>query len=174
LFSRRVPLYIWLPIVLACAAAGFIASTLRPVRPIPSNSSIPRSEAPSPAPAIALPAEAPTRTAESQISRALGPPRDAAPIAHPSDEIDLPTPASSVTEHREKAADDAAMAAPPVRAAQGVPPRARAAGTDRSGARTGRATGRAQRTAQPAKVPSTTSAGLKNVPIFGPLFSLFQ
>ena len=33
LFSQRVPLYVWLPIVLACAAAGFIASTLRPVIP---------------------------------------------------------------------------------------------------------------------------------------------
>ena len=40
--GRRVPLYIWLPIVLACAAVGFLASTLRPIRGMPS----PRSEMP--------------------------------------------------------------------------------------------------------------------------------
>ena len=31
-YGRRVPFYIWLPIVLACAAVGFVASTLRPIR----------------------------------------------------------------------------------------------------------------------------------------------
>ena len=44
---RRVPLYIWLPIVLACAAVGFVASTLRPIRGMP-GAHVPRSEAPTP------------------------------------------------------------------------------------------------------------------------------
>jgi hypothetical protein len=174
LFSRRVPLYVWLPIVLACVAAGVVASTLQPIHPLPDKP-IPRSEVPSQAPVTASPAVEPTRTGGSQVSSAPSPPRGAASIALPTEEIDLPTPASSVTEGHEKVTDDVGVAAPPVPAVQGVPPRARAARTDRSGARTGRATGRAQRTAQqPAKAPSTASAGLKNVPIIGPVFSLFQ
>jgi len=30
--GRRVPIYIWLPIVLACATAGFVVGTLHPAR----------------------------------------------------------------------------------------------------------------------------------------------
>jgi hypothetical protein len=173
LSSRRVPLYTWLPIVLACAVAGVVASMLRPIHPPPSNP-IPRSEVPSQARVTASPAVEPTRTGGSQLPTAPSPPRGAASITLPTDEIDLPTPASSIAERHAKA-DDAGMAAPQLPAAQSVPPRASAARTDRSGARTGRATGRAQRTAQqPAKAPSTASAGLKNVPIIGPVFSLFQ
>ena len=173
LLSRRVPLYMWLPIVLACAAAGAIASTLRPVHP-PPGKPIPRSEVPSQPPVTAsLPVE-PTRTGGSQLSSAPNPPGDAASIALPTDDIDLPTPTRSIAERHAKA-DDAGVAAPQLPAAEGVPPRASAARTDRSRARTDRATGRAQRTAQqPAKAPSTASAGLKNVPIIGPVFSLFQ
>lgn len=71
LFSRRVPLRIWLPIVIACAAAGYVASTLWPVRPIASQPDIPRSEGLSQAPVPASPVEEPTRTA-GQLSRAPG------------------------------------------------------------------------------------------------------
>jgi hypothetical protein len=171
--SRRVPLYIWLPIVLGCAAAGAIASTLRPFHP-PTGKPIPRSEVPSQTPVSASPAVEPRRTGGSQLSGVPSPVRGPASISLPTDEIDLPTPARSITERHAKT-DDVGVAAPQPPAAQGVPPRASAARTHRSRARTGRATGRAQRTAQqPAKAPSTASAGLKNVPIIGPVFSLFQ
>ena len=53
LFSRRVPLRIWLPIVITCAVAGFVASTFRA---IPSTPHIPRSEGQGQAPVIASPA----------------------------------------------------------------------------------------------------------------------
>jgi len=49
-------------------------------------------------------------------------------------------------------------------------PRVRAARGEHSAVRPRRP----QRTAQPAKAPTTSSAGLKNVPLIGPVFSLLQ
>ena len=48
LFSRRMPLRIWLPIVITCAVFGYVASTLRP--PTADQPHTPRSERPSQAP----------------------------------------------------------------------------------------------------------------------------
>jgi hypothetical protein len=170
LFSRRVPLYIWLPVVLACAAAGFVASTLRPVRPIPGAPHIPRSEVPSQGPTTASPLEQPTRTAESQLSRALGPPRDAPSITLP-EEVGFPAPAPTVAKLHERAPEAVGESAAPALVTKGRPPQAIAGRTNRSAAR-GRPP---QRTAQqPAKAASTSSAGLKNIPLIGPVFSLFQ
>jgi hypothetical protein len=152
LFSRRVPLRIWLPIVIACAAAGYVASTLWPVRPIASQPHIPRSEGPSQqAPVLASPMEEPTRTA-GQLSRAIGPPRE-------------------VAQH-DRAPKKVRESAPPPPATKGtLPRRARAARAGHSVARASRP----QRTAQqPVKASSTPSAGLKNIPLIGPVFSLFQ
>jgi hypothetical protein len=151
LFSRRVPLRIWLPIVIACAVAGYVASTLRPVRPT-ADQQTPRSERPSQAPVTSpVDEHEPTMTA-GQLSRAIAPPRD-------------------VVEHREQTPADVGAPAPPPRATKGKPPRTRAARAKHAVARASRP----QRTAQqPAKAPSTSSAGLKNIPLIGPVFSLFQ
>ena len=149
LFGRRVPLRIWIPIVIACAAAGFVASTLWPVRPIPSMPHIPRSEGSGQALVIASPTEAPS-------------------IVLAADEVDLPTPVRSVAERHEQKPADVGTPAP---TAKGAPARARAARTDNSATKARRP----QRTAQqPANAPPKSSAGLKNVPIIGPVFSLFQ
>jgi hypothetical protein len=170
-FSRRIPLYIWLPIILACAAAGVVASRLRPIHPPPGKPNNSHSAVSSQASVTASPAMEPTRADGSRLSNTPSSPRDAVPIAVPTGEIDLPTPAYSVAKRQEKVAGDAGVATPPVPAAQGVPPRARPASADRSGPRTSRT----QRTAQqPAKSSPTAAAGLKNVPIIGPVFSLFQ
>jgi hypothetical protein len=148
LFGRRVPLRIWIPIVIACAAAGFVASTLWPVRPIPSIPHIPRSEGSGQALVIASPTEAPS-------------------IVLAADEV-LPTPVRSVVERHEQKPAHVGTAAPP---GKGAPARARAARTDKSATKARRPQRAAQ---QPANAPPTSSAGLKNVPIIGPVFSLFQ
>jgi hypothetical protein len=152
LFSRRVPLRIWLPIVIAFAVAGYVASTLRPVRPTADQPHTPRSERPSQAPVTSpVDEHEPTMTA-GQLSRANGPPRD-------------------VVEHREQTPADVGAPAPPPRATKGKSPRARVARVEHAVARASRP----QRTAQqPVKAPPTPSAGLKNIPLIGPVFSLFQ
>ena len=150
LFSRRVPLRIWLPIVIACAVAGYVASTLRP--PTADQPHTPRSERPSQA-SVTSPVDEhePIMTA-GQLLRAIGPLRD-------------------VVEHREQTPVDVGAPAPPPRATKGKPPRTRASLAKHAAARASRP----QRTAQqPAKAPSTPSAGLKNIPLIGPVFSLFQ
>jgi len=159
LLRRRVPIYVWLPIILACAVAGSIASTLRPVRPIPSPPHVPRAEKSSQSPS---PAEEAPRTAENQLSGASGPSREAAVIALPTEELDLPAP--SIVKRQEQV---------PV----GIAPRsaqpkvhASVASNDRSAPKARRP----QRISQRAvKVPSN-AGGLKNVPIIGPMFSVLQ
>jgi len=159
LLRRRVPIYVWLPVVLACAVAGSIASTLRPVRPIPSPPHVPRAEKSSQSPS---PAEEAPRTAENQLSGASGPSREAAVIALPTEELDLPAP--SIVKRQEQV---------PV----GIAPRsaqpkvhASVASNDRSAPKARRP----QRISQRAvKVPSN-AGGLKNVPIIGPMFSVLQ
>jgi hypothetical protein len=146
LLGRRVPLRIWFPIVIACAAAGFVASTLWPVQPILSSQHIPRSE----------------RSGQASVTASL---TETPSIVLAADEVDLPTPVRNVAERHEKERADVATAA------KGAPARARAARTDNSATKARRP----QRTAQqPANAPPKSSAGLKNVPIIGPVFSLFQ
>jgi hypothetical protein len=102
LFSRRVPVYIWLPIVLACAAVGFIASTLQLVRLIPSTPQIPRSEGPSQAPVTASPVEEPRGATGSQPSRVLGPPHETPSIVVATDERLFICDASVFTSQNDK------------------------------------------------------------------------
>jgi hypothetical protein len=93
----------------------------------------------------------PTKTA-GRLSRAIGSADDAA-------------------ERREQAPEDVGASARPTPATKGMPSRTRVARADNSAARARRP----QRTAQqPIKAPSTPSAGLKNIPLIGPVFSLFQ
>jgi len=146
LLRQRVPLLIWFPIVIACAATGFVASTLWPVQPILSSQHIPRSE----------------RSGQASVTASL---TETPSIVLAADEVDLPTPVRSVAERHEKERVDVGTAA------KGAPARARAARTDNSATKARRP----QRTAQqPANTPPKSSAGLKNVPIIGPVFSLFQ
>jgi len=160
LLRRRVPIYVWLPIILACAVAGSIASTLRPVPPIPSPPHVPRAEKSSQIPLVASPVEE-APTAESQLSSALAPPREPAVIALPTEELDLPSP--SVVERQEQVPAGIAPRTP-------VPKvHAKVASNDRSAAKARRPQRMSQRT---VKVKS--AGALNNVPIIGPMFSLLQ
>jgi hypothetical protein len=201
--KRQVPIYIWMPIVIACAGLGFIASKWRPVAPVVSEPPIHRnSEMPAPrtgeqtehqisralsppgyAPAISLPADEvdlPTparkdvmpalRTGEQtehQISRALSPPGRAPAISLPTDEVDLPTPARTDVQ-RDEPANNIVRGTLPAQASRPSPQPTKAARRERV-AKTRRATAQ-----QPTKALSAPSGGLKNVPIIGSLFSLFQ
>jgi len=144
LLRRRVPIYVWLPIILACAVAGSIASTLRPVPPILSPPHVPRVEKSSESPLIASPAEP-------------------AVIALPTEELDLPSP--SVVERQEQVPAGIAPRRP-------VPKvHAKVASNDRSAAKARRPQQMSQRT---VKVPSKSAGALNNVPIIGSMFSLLQ
>jgi hypothetical protein len=106
-----------------------------------------------------------------QISRALSPPSEASAIVLPADDIDLPTLAPKIVQGDERKTDDGLQAAPPLPATKSLPQRTQAA----RGARPMAKVRRAQPTAQQAaKPPTIASAGLKNVRVIGPLFSLFQ
>jgi hypothetical protein len=158
LFSRRVPIYIWLPAVAGCAAGGYVASSLQPVHPIPSTQDIPRSANQAP---ITYP----------ELLPVPGPPRDAPVIALPTDEADHATPVANVAARHQKVPNDVGESAPPAPATKDSPQRARLVRADRPVARVRRP----QRTVQqPVKLPGTPSASLKNVPIIGPVFSMFQ
>ena len=166
-FSRRVPLYIWLPIVFACAAAGFVASTLRQARGIPS----PRSEAPNHAPVTASQSEALIGPFSNQLSPALGEPRDQLSVALVVPEADLPTAAIPARTNEWDAIVPKGKSVSPA-------PKVKHAATRAPPVRTGRSVARARRPPttlqQPTKAVLTTSTSLKNVPIFGPVFAMFQ
>jgi hypothetical protein len=156
--GRRVPIYIWLPIVLTCAAVGFVASTLWPARGIHG----PRSEAPNQAPVTASKSEAVTGTSRHELSHDQ-------PSVALADEADLPRPAvvASTAERDARVPDGGSVPrAPPAKQAAA---RTRPVHTDRSVARARRPQPTAR---QPTK--ATSSASLKTVPFFGPVFSLLQ
>ena len=163
LFRRRVPIYIWLPVVVACAAVGFVASTLRTYRPVPSPPHIQHADGALAPPATDVRA-AVTADGQSQISRAIGPPREPT-IVLPVDEMDLPTPvlADKAPEYRKETLPEVTL--PPTRAA--TYQRAKVPRSDRP-----RSAGRhARRSEQnPAKAHQASTGGLKNIPVIGLLF----
>ena len=164
--SRRIPPYVWVPVILASAVAGVFASKLRSVHPATPTSPIHRSEAPSARTVAAFPVDQSSTTVGALAAHPAIGPSPAAPISLPTEDLDLPTPAPKIANRPERPTGDTVEPAPPDHG------RVRASiARDRALARARRP----QRTAQqPAKPPSTASAGLKNVPIIGPVFSLFQ
>jgi|SRR5262245_28488612 len=90
LLSRRVPIYVWLPIVFACGLVGAIASTQRLNRPVPVTPRIDRSDRPSAEPVTEW-----VRIGTSQPSLAPGLPKDTpSTLAPPVDEVDGRTEAT--------------------------------------------------------------------------------
>jgi hypothetical protein len=170
LAARRIPVYVWVPIILACTVAGVFASKLRPLRPAHSTPPVQHSAIPSPPPVAASPAAHSSTDITGQGSRALGSPGSAsAPASFPTDELDLPTPAPKIADRPGQQTKPSAEATRSAPSSHG-PGRARAA-RDHSLNRARRPQNIAQ---QPAKAPSTASSGLKSVPIIGPVISLFQ
>jgi hypothetical protein len=154
LSTRRVPLYISLPVIVACGAAGFIGSTLRPADTIAGQVAAYRSATPRQAPVMA--------------SSILHQPRDAPSIAvPPTAEVDLQTPAPQAVRRSDQVPDDVVEFTPPsVPVTRSPPQRTKAARTKQSVVKARSA----QRTAQ----QPTASESLKNVPLLGPALSMFQ
>ena len=144
--------------MLTCAGLGFIASKWRPVGPVVSKPPIHRNNE--------MPAARTDEQTEHQISRALSPPGHGPTISLPADEVDLPTPARTDVQ-RDERADNIVRGTLPAQASKPSPQPTKAARRDRV-AKARRAT------EQPTKALSAPSGGLKNVPIIGSLFSLFQ
>ena len=110
LFSRRVPLYVFLPVIVGCGAAGYVASTWRP-QPANKHSvalhTADTGRQPSETSVVADTAAEPARP---QLATASSPVQDIVPpAALPIGEIDLPTPAepaAKAAERRETHPDD--------------------------------------------------------------------
>ncbi len=167
-FSKRVPLYIFLPVVVACGTAGYIANTIGPLSTILGQAQIHRHVEPEPShAAVATPPIAPDQKEFSGSSA-----RDAKPVALlPADEVDLPTPVPKVIIDRDERvpANLIEPAAPPDPVTKPMPERPRATRVVQSKPH------RPQRVArQPTKTPPTASTGLKSIPLIGPVFSLLQ
>ena len=172
MLSRRVPLYVFLPVVVGCGIAGYVASTWRPEpgsgRTV-SSPAVPVAEPPSQAPVLAS-------MALEAVKPEFAPTPDIVPAAAlPIEEIDPPTPAVSATkaaELQESMPDDTVRSAParvPTEKASPSPTRAEPPVRVTSKARSQRAS--RQRTAGPPPPPTTL---LNGIPIFGPVFSLLQ
>lgn len=191
LISRRVPVYVFFPIVVACGAVGFVASTMRPGNSVTDASRIHAPADPGQGSvATSAVTEPPLAVAEKQLPTEAAPPREAPFTALPADEMDLPVPVATPTPVTAPAAivahdarpDDARPEPQPEPQQLVTPPpeakpphrQARVARTARSVSDTSK-TRRSQRSAQQRANPSTTSsAGLKNFPVLGPMFSLLQ
>jgi hypothetical protein len=154
LLSRRVPIHVWVPIVLACGLVGAIASTQRSNRPVPVKLHPHRADAPSAAPVTER-----SRTNTNQQSLAPGLPGDTpAPLAPPVDEVGVraeETPPSVIVttpQHQRVAADHTRRSATKVR--------------------------RIRRTVQrPASSPTASSATgslVKTLPVIGSVVWMFK
>jgi hypothetical protein len=160
LFSRRVSLYVSLPVIVGCGAVGYVASTWQ-------SGPIPHPPARSNHTAVV----ANTTPNEPQLAP---PSRTFQTVALPIEEIDLPTPAlpaTKVAEPLKTNPDDNVRSAPAFDPVIKAAPHA--SRPDRPVRSTSKA--RPQRTAQQRTGPPTSPpSGLKSIPIIGPVFSLLQ
>jgi hypothetical protein len=174
LFSQRVPLYISVPVIVACGAAGYIASTMRP-----GSMNIGQAQVRRPAElalnhrAVATSPVAEQATPDQKgLSGTTARPSDAPPIALlPGDEVDLPTPPPRVAERNERGAGNGIEPASSIPLTKAMPEHPRGTRAVRAASKPRRP----QRVArQPKSTPATASSGLKSIPLIGPVFSLLQ
>jgi hypothetical protein len=169
-FGRRVPIYISLLVISVCGAAGFATSTVWPVKTAPK---IHHTAANHYAPAATMTLEGSTPTGDSSLPTQADETTSVA--LAPNDDKVVPAELASapaVNEPQTQVVDDVPKLAP--RASNVVSPlpkRARA-----SHVRFVSNTRRPQHTTQSRSSASakTSSAGLKSIPIIGPVFSLLQ
>lgn len=163
LFSQRVPLYIFLPVITACGAAGYIANTTGSGSPIIDQAQTQHG------PVATSPVAEQATPDQKELSDALSPTRDASSISLlPAAEVDIPTPAPRVVERTERVPPNVIESAPPVPVTKAMPENPRATRAVRAVSKPPRP----QRVArQPTSTPATASTGLKNIPLIGPVFS---
>jgi hypothetical protein len=180
-FGRRVPLYVSLPVVATCGAAGFIVSAMQP-GPIFSGGKQVAVQSQSYSRAKAPPAPVTTSAVEEPPSpNAVQPPlaepslpRDGSSVASlPAEEIDVPTRLTGAP------AGVAQVAPAPIPAVASTARSVRAATQRTRAARAERpahpaAARRSQPIAQQRVSAPPKSAGLKGLPLIGPVFSLLQ
>jgi hypothetical protein len=151
LFERRIPLYIGLPIVIACGAAGYMVSTTTLHRAAISQLQI-----------VGLP-EASEAGVLSQ------PPRGADPssIVVATPDVHLPAPVPLAIERSEAEPENNlhTTSAPETRP---VPEQSREGRAGSKSRRSHRVTRR------PKSVPGTAANGIQDTPLLGPVFSLMQ
>jgi hypothetical protein len=145
LFSPRVPLYIFLPVIVACGAAGYIANTIGPLSTIFDQAPIHRP---------AEPKRSHGAVATSRVAEQARP-----------DQKGLS--GASAPQRNERAPANIIEPTPPLSKATPEPPRATRAVRAASKPR------RPQRVRQPTSTPATTT-GLKSIPLIGPVFSFLQ
>ena len=192
LLSRRVPLYVSLPVIAGCGVVGYVVSTWQPgatpdppARPnqiadVPNTAPSEPQLAPAAGilPTVALPIEEIDLPTPALPATKLEPlktnpddnVRSSPVVALPIEEIDLPTPALPATklEPLKTDPDDNVRSAPafvPTIKAAARPPHA-----DRPVRSTSKARPQRQRSAPPSPPPT----GLTSIPIIGPVFSLLQ
>jgi hypothetical protein len=157
LFTRRVPLYVSLPVIIGCGAAGYVASTWQPG--LTNNHSVSSHLPAQPSPTSVVASTLP-EPRERQFSPVSG---TAPPGALPIEEIDLPMPVVPVAKAAERLETDPdAQPAPPasVTVTIAAPRPLRAGRPVQSTSKTRPLRTTQQRTAPP---PS----GLKSIPIIG-------
>jgi hypothetical protein len=156
-FRRRVPLYVGLPIVVACGATGYLASMT--VLPRATVSQAQTHRIPKP---VAPQSEEP--------SNAMDPSTIASSIALPTSEVDLPTPVP-ILGRKEAVPENIPDATAPIPAPNALPEQRRASHAVRSASKTRRP----HRPARQTKIaPATASNALQGVPLLGVMFSLMQ
>jgi septal ring-binding cell division protein DamX len=155
LCSRRVPIYVSLPVVAACAMAGYIASTLQLGGTMTAG--LPSARSTSQGQPVAA-SRVDTQTASEKLRST--PPSAPAKLSPSSNAMVQPP-----VERKLQAADSVAKPAPPSVLATKLPRRARATRVRSAKVR------RPRPTAQQA---TNTAGSLKSIPIIGPVFSLLQ
>jgi hypothetical protein len=156
LVRRRVPLYVFLPVIVTCGVAGYVAS----IRHVP-----PASTAIGDLWTQSDPVDLAVNAVASQARRPLtfvSPPIEVPP-ALPIHEFDLPTPAIPAAMSIERKANMAPPSAAPMLPGAAKPVRSPNKARHQ------------QRTARQRNEPSAApTGGLKSIPLIGPMFSLLQ
>jgi len=173
LLGRRVPAYISMPIIAACAAAGFIASGMHSGKTTTgarqTDPPVERTRATAATPTVGE--QSPTSV--QSLAAEASPPRDPLSIASASTDemmsLPEPTPGSTVPDQEAKAADETVTPAPVPASSPAMNPKPQQTRETRRDRRAANA----RRPQQRVGAPSST-ASVKNIPIFGPVFSLFQ
>ena len=170
LFTHRVPLQISVPIVVACAAAGFFASGLDHSETTRGASQM--SAAVSQGPVATSTIVEPPRMREQTLAEDPQQPLAMAAVALPPlDAAALPLPSIPIPAKVEPPAQEPAVKPePPAPETKSPPARTRAAPSQQRSASTAR---RPRRIAQQPG-PSTPTGGLKSIPLIGPMFSVLQ
>jgi hypothetical protein len=171
LVSRRVPLLVSLPIIVACGTAGFIASSMQPRVMSPGTPRIHGSAGTDQLPVATPAVEEPSRASETELSAQLTPPRDAPSDAVSSvDEMAPPPELATVPATSGHETQQVRRLVKPVQYPTPLSVKAPLQRTTRVVRPP-----RSQRAIQSRTIVRSTSAtGLKSIPLVGPVFSLLQ